>query len=79
MSPNRTADQNTEDQKHQAKTRRANPDSGPAMSQAGAMPSGSEMKNWKTAMPNPDATRPETMPTSATQSRSRGKSKKGNA
>lgn len=32
------------------------PDEGPTMSAAGAMPSGSEMSHWDTSMPNPDAT-----------------------
>lgn len=44
--------QSTEDQ----------PDGGPTMSVAGAMPAGSEMSHWKTAYARPDATRPETMP-----------------
>lgn len=39
-----------------------NPDEGPAMTPAGAQPSGNEMDHWATAMPNPDATKPETMP-----------------
>lgn len=43
------------------------PDGGATMSPAGAMPSGSQMEHWRTAMPNPDATRPETMPASATR------------
>lgn len=38
------------------------PEDGPAMSGAGAQPSGSSMNHWKTASPNPDATRPESMP-----------------
>lgn len=38
------------------------PDGGPSMTIAGAMPAGSEMSHWKTAMARPDATRPETMP-----------------
>ena len=38
------------------------PDEGPAMSGTGAMPSGSAMDHWETAMPSADATRPETMP-----------------
>lgn len=42
------------------------PDEGPTMTEAGAMPSGSET-GWKTSQPNPDATRPETMPESATE------------
>ncbi len=37
------------------------PDGGPAMTQGGAMPTGSQT-GWKTSQPNPDATRPETMP-----------------
>lgn len=41
------------------------PDGGPTMTQAGAMPSGSEMAHWNTANPRPDATKPETMPSSA--------------
>ena len=40
------------------------PDEGPAMSGAGAMPSGNAMDHWETAMPNTDATKPETMPNS---------------
>lgn len=39
-----------------------NPEEGPTMTAGGAMPSGSEMSHWNTAMPNPDATKPETMP-----------------
>jgi hypothetical protein len=35
---------------------------GPAMSGAGAMPSGSVMNHWKTASPNADATDPDSMP-----------------
>ncbi len=38
------------------------PENGPTMSAAGAMPSGSEMDNWDTAMARPDATLPGTMP-----------------
>lgn len=37
------------------------PVGGPSMGQGGAMPGGSQMGHWNTAMPNPDATRPETM------------------
>lgn len=39
-----------------------NPDEGPTMSGAGAEPGGSAMDHWATAMPNADATKPETMP-----------------
>jgi hypothetical protein len=39
-----------------------NPDSGPTMTGAGAEPSGNAMDHWNTAMPNTDATKPETMP-----------------
>ena len=39
-----------------------NPDSGPTMSGAGAEPGGNAMDHWATAMPNADATKPETMP-----------------
>ena len=39
-----------------------NPDEGPAMTGAGAQPSGNAMDHWNTAMPNTDATKPETMP-----------------
>jgi hypothetical protein len=39
-----------------------NPDSGPTMSGAGAEPGGNAMDHWATAMPNTDATKPETMP-----------------
>lgn len=35
---------------------------GPAMSGAGAMPSGSIMNHWETASPNADATNPDSMP-----------------
>jgi hypothetical protein len=49
------------------------PDNGPAFSQAGAMPSGSQMGNWNTAMPNPDATRPATMPSSTGKGGAEGK------
>ena len=39
-----------------------NPDEGPAMSGSGAEPGGNAMDHWNTAMPNTDATKPETMP-----------------
>lgn len=39
------------------------PDEGPAMSGTGAMPSGSAMDHWATALPSADATKPDTMPT----------------
>ena len=39
-----------------------NPDEGPAMSGTGAQPGGNAMDHWNTAMPNTDATKPETMP-----------------
>lgn len=39
-----------------------NPDEGPTMGGPGAQPGGNAMDHWKTAMPNTDATRPETMP-----------------
>jgi hypothetical protein len=39
-----------------------NPDSGPTMTGAGAEPGGNAMDHWATAMPNTDATKPETMP-----------------
>lgn len=45
-------------------SRTANPEGGPTMTQGGAMPAGSQMSHWKTAMPNPDATDPDTMPES---------------
>jgi hypothetical protein len=38
------------------------PDEGPAMSGTGAMPGGSAMDHWETALPSADATKPETMP-----------------
>jgi hypothetical protein len=38
------------------------PDEGPTMSGAGAEPAGNAMDHWATAMPNTDATKPETMP-----------------
>ena len=38
------------------------PDEGPAMGGAGAGPGGNAMDHWETAMPSPDATKPETMP-----------------
>lgn len=37
-------------------------DEGPAMSGAGAMPSGSIMNHWETASPSADATDPDSMP-----------------
>ncbi len=43
------------------------PDEGPAMGESGAAPAGSET-GWKTSQPNPDATRPETMPSSSDES-----------
>jgi hypothetical protein len=39
-----------------------NPDEGPTMTGAGAEPGGNAMDHWNTAMPNTDATKPETMP-----------------
>ena len=39
-----------------------NPDEGPTMTGAGAEPGGNAMDSWNTAMPNTDATKPETMP-----------------
>ena len=39
-----------------------NPDEGPSMSGAGAGAGGNAMDHWETAMPNTDATKPETMP-----------------
>jgi len=43
----------------------ASPDEGPAMSGGGAMPSGNSMDHWATSQPNVDATKPETMPNTA--------------
>lgn len=40
------------------------PDEGPAMTGAGAEPSGSET-GWNTSQPQPDATDPESMPSSS--------------
>ena len=42
------------------------PDDGPAMSGSGAQPGGSET-GWNTSQPNPDATDPDSMPSSAKQ------------
>jgi hypothetical protein len=39
-----------------------NPDEGPTMTGGGAEPGGNAMDHWNTAMPNTDATKPETMP-----------------
>ena len=39
-----------------------NPDEGATMTGAGATSGGSAMDHWNTAMPNADATKPETMP-----------------
>lgn len=39
-----------------------NPDNGPTMTGVGAEPAGNSMDHWGTAMPNTDATKPETMP-----------------
>ena len=39
-----------------------NPDEGATMTGAGATSGGSAMDHWNTAMPNTDATKPETMP-----------------
>ncbi|HEX3623729.1 MAG TPA: hypothetical protein VHT97_15550 [Acidimicrobiales bacterium] len=47
-----------------------NPDNGPAMTGAGAEPGGNSMSHWATAMPNADATKPETMPQTGTTPRS---------
>ncbi len=41
------------------------PDKGPAMSGAGAAPSGNAMDHWATSQPSADATKPETMPNTA--------------
>lgn len=41
------------------------PDEGPAMSGGGAMPGGNSMDHWPTSQPSPDATKPETMPNTA--------------
>ena len=38
------------------------PDEGATMTAAGATSGGSVMDHWETAMPNADATKPETMP-----------------
>lgn len=38
------------------------PEEGPALSGAGAIPSGSNMNHWRTASPNTDATDPDSMP-----------------
>lgn len=43
----------------------ANPDEGPAMTPGGAQPSGSAMNHWATSQPSTDATKPETMPRTA--------------
>ena len=40
-------------------------DDGPTMTGIGAMPSGSEMDHWATAMPDADATKPDSMPRTA--------------
>ena len=42
------------------------PDEGPTMSGTGALPGGNSMDHWATAMPNADATKPETMPDGGT-------------
>ncbi len=47
-----------------------NPDEGPTMTGAGAEPGGNSMSHWATAMPNADATKPETMPNGGTTPRS---------
>ncbi len=39
-----------------------NPDEGPTLTGTGAQPAGNAMDHWNTAMPNTDATKPETMP-----------------
>ena len=39
-----------------------NPDEGATMTGAGATAGGNAMDHWDTAMPNTDATKPETMP-----------------
>lgn len=66
MSPDQEGTQDSELDEDQPGSRTANPDEGPTMTPGGAMPSGSEMSHWKTAMPNPDATDPDSMPSSAT-------------
>ena len=43
-----------------------NPDEGPTMTGSGAEPGGNAMDHWNTAMPNTDATKPETMPETGT-------------
>jgi len=52
-----TADPDTQDQ----------PDEGAALGEGGAMPSGSSMDHWDTSQPQPDATKPETMPNTASE------------
>ncbi len=58
----KSADANTRVDDESTAPDAAGPDEGPSMSGAGAMPSGSEFSNWQTSMPNPDATRPGSMP-----------------
>ena len=43
-------------------------ESGTTMTPGGAMPSGGNMDNWATAMPNADATQPETLPDTKSES-----------
>ena len=64
MNPDNEGQKDSETDEEQPGSRTANPDEGTNMSQGGAMPSGSEMSHWKTAMPNPDATDPDSMPDS---------------
>ncbi len=55
-----SADKRVEDES--TKPDAPGPDGGPAMSEGGALPGGSEFSNWQTSMPNPDASRPGSMP-----------------
>ena len=43
------------------------PDNGSTVTIGGAMPAGPEMGHWNTAMARPDATKPETMPNTASK------------
>ena len=60
------SDEEREDDEQDPRSRDAgshdSPDHGTTMTPGGAMPSGGAMDHWATAMPNTDATRPETMP-----------------
>ena len=65
------SDEEREDDEQDPRARDAgshdSPDKGTTMTPGGAMPAGGAMDHWATAMPNTDATKPETMPKTKTE------------